>query len=70
MQQAGKTCRNIKVRFLGGRLNDRTPAAHRKPNRFTGQVLRNGKRIVDSCLLATNNGLNCNEWQTISPFAI
>ena len=70
MRRAGKTFRNIKVRFLSGRLNYGTPGVHRKPNRFTGQVIRNGKRIVDACLLATNNGLNSNEWQTTSPIAI
>ena len=62
--------RDIKVRFLGGRLNFGSPAIHRKPNRFTGQVVRNGRRIVYAWLLAMNEGLNSNKWQTASLFAI
>jgi len=38
--------------------------------RFTGQVIRDGKRIVYASLPATKKWLADNKWQTVKPFAI
>ncbi len=41
-----------------------------QPGRFTGQVIRDGKRIVYASLPATKKWLADNKWQTAKPFAI
>ena len=41
-----------------------------QPGRFTGQVIRNGERIVYASLPATKKWLIDNRWQTAQPFAI
>ena len=41
-----------------------------EPGRFTGQVIRDGERIVYASLPATKKWLADNKWQTATPFAI
>jgi hypothetical protein len=41
-----------------------------QPGRFTGQVIRDGGRIVYASLPATKKWLADNKWQTAKPFAI
>ena len=41
-----------------------------EPGRFTGQVIRDGERIVYASLPATKKWLADNKWQTAKPFAI
>ena len=41
-----------------------------QPGRFTGQVIRDGDRIVYASLPATQKWLSDNKWQTARPFAI
>ncbi len=41
-----------------------------QPGRFTGQVVRDGQRIVYASLPATKKWLADNKWQTAKPFAI
>lgn len=41
-----------------------------QPGRFTGQVIRDGERIVYASLPATKKWLADNKWQTAQPFAI
>ena len=41
-----------------------------QPGRFTGQVIRDGDRIVYASLPATQKWLSDNKWQTAQPFAI
>jgi hypothetical protein len=41
-----------------------------QPGRFTGQVIRDGQRIVYASLPATKKRLADNQWQTAKPFAI
>lgn len=41
-----------------------------QPGRFTGQVIRDGQRIVYASLPATKKWLADNKWQTAKPFAI
>ena len=41
-----------------------------QPGRFTGQVIRDGKRIVYASLPVTRKWLANNKWQTAKPFAI
>ncbi len=41
-----------------------------QPGRFTGQVIRDGERIVYASLPTTKKWLAENKWQTARPFAI
>jgi hypothetical protein len=41
-----------------------------QPGRFTGQVIRDGERIVYASLPATKKWLADNKWETAQPFAI
>ena len=41
-----------------------------QPGRFTGQVIRDGERIVYASLPATQKWLADNKWRTAKPFAI
>ena len=41
-----------------------------QPGRFTGQVIRDGERIVYASLPATKKWLADNKWQTAKAFAI
>jgi len=41
-----------------------------QPGRFTGQVIRDGNRIVYASLPATQKWLSDIKWQTARPFAI
>ena len=41
-----------------------------QPGRFTGQVIRDGKRVVYASLPASKKWLTDNRWQTAKPFVI